>query len=247
MPHDFDVLEKGSLTSDDSLFDESELDDESFDLQRIARVVGLMVIILLVAWWCRQGPVSTSTDAVIQLAGPRVGQLQPGASVVLDGLKVGEVKSLRIEQAHAVADLAIDQSVLEQLPENTKYRVCSLNELTPGNIGVVIFVPDMESNAVTSTSTAWPSTDGSSRTVPSESREIRIAEEMLIPASAPIGLYVSVGVIALLAAICLGISLKISFTNWRRLIFGLGTLIYLFASFLGGKPFLLDELHALFK
>lgn len=162
----------------------------------------------------------------IALRGSDVAQLAPDAAVVMDGIRVGSVDKVRLENGQAVADLLIDKEVAEQIPARSRFKVETLNEVMPGNVGVKISSSQSPA-AVARPMDAEPALGGRSL---SQVREA-LADESVLPASTPTGMYLLIGAAILVGSVALGITWKVARSAWMGYLLSavaIGAIIYLF-------------------
>lgn len=210
MATSFNDLFEGPLVSDPELESDEGVDS--------AGAIGTVVVIVAVVfvlgvaafiWWP-----SGAADTEIWLRGPKVGQLQPGANVMLQDVEVGVVQSVAIEEGRPVALLNLNDGMATEIPDNSRFVVGSLNSVLPGNIGVKILLPDEAIPGPEAGRMLGDVDDGSSgRRRLVGAREVQ-ADESMLPASIPIGTYLFVGMIVLVVAVGFGISWKIACSSW---------------------------------
>lgn len=107
--------------------------------------VGIGIIAVAVVVWTggrwivrAAGP----QDVRIELHGPGVGQLKPGALVVLGSTEVGQVERVGELGGEATALMRVDKDFVSQISRTSRFEVDSLNDWLPGNVGVRVY-PDM--------------------------------------------------------------------------------------------------------
>ena len=182
----------------------------------IGSITVAVVIAVMVGAWLFSSP-----DVPIVLRGPRVGQLQPGAAVVLADVQVGIVETVSIEQGRPVAKVKLNDGMSREIPEDCRFVVESLNKLLPGNIGVRI-LPSASGSDSTLQSSKGSDSYSVERSGPDlGGRSLKdvhdaIADDSVLPASTPTGMYLVIGVGVLVAAVGFGVSWKVATTRWFR-------------------------------
>lgn len=77
----------------------------------------------------------------IYLYGKGVDCLEEGAMIVLDIQPVGQVRAIEMQGTRQTAHLVIDQEMSTQIRAGSIFRVESLNDWMPGNVGVRVYAP----------------------------------------------------------------------------------------------------------
>lgn len=80
-------------------------------------------------------------DVNIFLQGAGVDDLDPNARVVIGRQPIGHVESIELQSGVPTAHLLIDSHHAKDLPEDTTFKVTTLNKWIPGNLGVVAILP----------------------------------------------------------------------------------------------------------
>jgi hypothetical protein len=102
---------------------------------KIALLIGALLLGAAIVWSVHSTS-GIAAEQEIQLVGARAGQLQPGAPVVVGGVRIGSVFDLTYEDRQAVATLRVDPNVAAQLTSDTRFYVKSLSSSGQSNIGV---------------------------------------------------------------------------------------------------------------
>ena len=172
--------------------------------------------------------VSSEPSTELKLFGTRTGQLQPGAAVVLAGIQVGTVDSVDIENGQPFATLSLKKEFARKIPGDSRFQVKPLSTFMPGNVGVVIEAGNESGNSLQNEYRV-NDTDLGGRSL-DKIKQV-LADDSIIPTSTPTGMYVLLGVAALIASICFGVSWKVarsSFFRYAAIAVAVGAIIFLF-------------------
>lgn len=184
----------------------------------IAAVLGIGA--LLVGFWGQQ------SSGGIELEGPEVCELRPGAGVIFEGAEVGQVDSVTFDQGKAVALLRIDDSAVKEIPSGATFTVRSLNSIVPGNVGVAISAPTTFDNRgpplVNELSPKHVAVASGYGTL----RANRVkASGSMIPVETPLGLYTVLAGVLFFGAVALGLAWKVATSVWLRYLVAIGVLV----------------------
>lgn len=186
---------------------------------RTAAVIGGIIVVTLFAFMLGSW-IFNSPDAPIMLRGARVGQLQPGAAVVLEDVQVGIVEAVSIEDGRPVAKLKLKDGMGREIPDDSRFVVESLNAMLPGNIGVRILPTDATTDSSVQAAQV-PDELRDDAAADLGGRSVKhvqdaFADDSVLPASTPKGMYLVIGVAVLVAAVGFGVSWKVATTSWFR-------------------------------
>ncbi|MCM2374570.1 MlaD family protein [Aporhodopirellula aestuarii] len=199
-----------SLTQTDSEL--PFVDDEGFTMPGFAIAILVVVLVCLLAWW---GWSSLGTaKSRLMLRGSDVNQLEAGAAVVLDGIQVGSVESVDIQPSGPVATLGIDHEIASRLPHDCVFDIGALSPVMPGNIGVTIKRPTTNFTVLHGDLARDGESDLGGRSL-ADVREA-LADDSILPASTPSGMYLLIGVAVLVLAVGFGVSWKVASSSWFR-------------------------------
>ncbi len=115
--------------------------------RRTAILAGAVLVVVLagviVLGFVTAYLVDATGNVNVYLFGSGVDKLAEGAVVAMDVLPVGSVREVGPRDGKLAAQLAIRRAYAEQIPQRaSRFRVESLNEWTPGNLGVRVYVSE---------------------------------------------------------------------------------------------------------
>ena len=158
--------------------------------------LAVLSVIAAIAIWIPYRWISDPGVDRIRLQIEDATSLEVDAPVMMQGMDVGRVESVVLDQGRAVAELEIDGRWYEEIPAGSEFMIGSLNTLMPGNVGIQILPPDDLT------------TVGEVNLVDGVRTEV--ASDRILPRQTPMGLYLAIGAAVLVFAIALGIALNIA-------------------------------------
>ncbi len=204
---------------EDDLVEQNGIDDHAdndlFTHTRLVAAVACVFCLLVIGYWTIRSWSSQGDSNQIHFRGARAGQLQPGALVVMDDVEVGQVKSVAIEGGKAVANLQLNDDVVNEIPADSRFVVRSLNSIMPGNVGIEIVsgVSALE----------FQDQRGTSDSI---LHDIQTSVDVF-PTSIPSGFFLLLAAVGIIGAIVFGISWKIARINWLRYALLIGFIVVL--------------------
>jgi len=159
----------------------------------IAAIVAVVGSILFLSFGVLAGRwIESRENLHLSLHGAGVDRLQPGDRVVVAVEPVGHVQEVRADGNRAEARLVLKRRQAERIPWESEFRVESLNDWMPGNLGVRIRVPESRGGLE-------PLRDGAA---------LR-ATDSFLPPEIPVRFYYLIGAAMLVVAITAGLALAI--------------------------------------
>ena len=162
---------------------------------KLLKLFSLVALIGTVAWFASNWAFG-GQDLRVRIRGANVSALKPNALVIMDGIQVGHVQGVTLEDGQAVAYLSIESQWADQIPAGSQYKVGSLNLILPGNVGVTVIPPSDGGG-------------GAGEIVDDDIRDV-LASDRVLPVQTPLGMFISIALVVVAAAMFLVIVYKLA-------------------------------------